>query len=101
MVYDHIVKFCGVYYKAGEDVPNDKGKVEEPKGEISSAFVEETAEPEPVVESVEPVKTHTKSEISLMNKADLQSLAYAEGIDGAYDKSAAELKKLLVKHFGL
>lgn len=46
-------------------------------------------------------KTYTKSEIQRMSTADLQNLADAEGIEGAYGTSGNELKKILSQHFGL
>lgn len=65
--------------------------------------VEQTA---PVIEKqadviVEEKKTYTKTEISRMSTAELQNLANDEGIENALEKSGAELKRVLVEHFGL
>ena len=44
---------------------------------------------------------YTKTDISRMTTADLQSLATAQGIENAKELSGAELKKLLIEKFGL
>lgn len=44
---------------------------------------------------------YTKTDISRMSTADLQSLATAQGIENAKELSGAELKKLLIEKFGL
>ena len=44
---------------------------------------------------------YTKTDISRMTTADLQSLATAQGIESAKELSGAELKKLLINHYGL
>lgn len=93
MIYDHMVKVNGKYYKAGEDVPENSSKaVKETSLPYSDAEIElETKEN----------KTYTKSEINRMSTSDLQNLAAAEGIEDAYEKSGNELKKILAEHFGL
>ena len=44
---------------------------------------------------------YTKTDISRMTTADLQSLATAQGIENAKELSGAELKKILIEKFGL
>ena len=44
---------------------------------------------------------YTKTDISRMSTADLQSLAAAQVTENAKELSAAELKKLLIEKFGL
>lgn len=46
-------------------------------------------------------KTYTKSEIARMSTLELQTLANDEGVENAFNISGAELKKILVEHFGL
>ena len=46
-------------------------------------------------------KKYTKTEIFHMSTVDLQVLAKEQGIKDAEEKTGSELKKLLVKHFGL
>lgn len=94
MVYDHIVKFGGKYYEAGENVPDDVNT--KTKEENHVAF-EGAETPSPSTEK----KAYTKSEISTMSTADLQDLADKEGIPDAKETSGSKLKKILVEHFGL
>ena len=44
---------------------------------------------------------YTKTDISRMSTADLQSLATAHGMENAKELSGAELKKILIEKFGL
>ena len=44
---------------------------------------------------------YTKTDISRMSTADLQSLAAVQGMENAKELSGAELKKLLIEKFGL
>lgn len=83
MIYDHIVKFGGRFYDAGQDI-----LVEE---EMNGGIEEK---------SPAPFITYTKTDINRMNIAGLQSLAVQKGID-VRQKSGSELKKLLIQHFGL
>lgn len=77
MKYPHIVKFDGVWYPAGAEVP------------VGDA-VEEVKEPEPVP---------TKREIQTMKKAELIVLAEKYGIKNADTFSAAALKAELIEMF--
>lgn len=89
MVYAYLVKHNGVYYKPGENVPDDKPIVAEEKA------VEEPKE-EKVTE-----KKYSRSEIQLMKVDDLKSLAKEKGIDGYEEKSGNALKKELISLLGL
>lgn len=44
---------------------------------------------------------YTKSEITRMSTAELQDLAFNNGIENAYDMTGSDLKKLLVQKFNL
>lgn len=97
MKYDHIVKHNGIYYAAGQDVPENEG-----------AFTAPSASVEPPVNATAEISTedsgdkkYTKTEINRMTTAELQSLAAESGIDNAYEKSGGELKKSLIELFGL
>jgi len=79
MKYNHVVKYKGVWYPAGADVPNETAPVE-------------VREPAPVV---------TRTEIQQMRKAELLALAEKEGIPTDEDTTVAWLKTTLLKHFGL
>ena len=84
MIFKHLVKYNGVYYPAGTNVPVGEVKpVEEKK--------------------IEEVKddTLTKTDINRMSVAELKDLAKKEGISGADDMTGAEIKKVLISHFNL
>jgi hypothetical protein len=90
MVYPYSVKFKGVYYKAGADVPEKDDSV----GVVDNAipFLEES-NPEP--------KTYTKTEINRMAIAELKELAESVGIENAKETSGAKLKEKLIEYYGL
>ena len=77
MIAQNTMKMNGKWYKAGE--------------EISLA--------EPHAESKQ--NQYTKTEINRMSTAELQALALENGIDGADSMTGADLKKVLIEHFGL
>ena len=87
MVFNHLVKYNGVYYPAGTDVPVGVKPVE-------NKVVVETKEEE-------KEDALTKTDINRMSVADLKELALKENIENAEEMSGSELKKLLIKHFGL
>lgn len=100
MKYDHMVKVNGEYYPSGVDVPdaNKEKAVEEtlpPYSDKEIAF--ETQHDT----DAEEAKQYSKTDINTMKTADLQSLATSVGIDGAEEMTGAELKKLLIEHYGL
>ena len=74
MVYEYKVKHKGKWYLPVEEIPE---------------------------ETEQPTQPYTKTDISRMSTADLQSLATAQGIENAKELSGAELKKLLIEKFGL
>lgn len=76
------MKINGVWYKAGDEIP-----------ESNSSVSSSSATPSD--------KSYTKTEINRMPTADLQSLATEQGIENADEISGAELKKLLIEKFGL
>lgn len=88
MIFKHLVKYNGVYYPAGMDVPVGETKPVEKK------VVEETV-------AVEQPKEDnlTKTDINRMSTADLKKLAKENGIDESM--SGAEIKKELIKKFEL
>ena len=77
MIAQNTMKMNGKWYQAGE--------------EISSA--NQSAESRQ--------KQYTKTEINRMSTAELQVLALENGIDGADGMTGADLKKVLIEHFGL
>ena len=87
MIYKHLVKYNGVYYPAGTDVP------------VGVKPVEEVKKVEEVKEVVAEMPTYSKTEINRMSTADLKELAKEQGIDN--ELSGADIKKALIKKFGL
>ena len=88
MIFKHLVKYNGVYYPAGMDVPVGEIKPVEKK------VVEETV-------AVEQPKEDnlTKTDINRMSTADLKKLAKENGL--AESMSGSEIKKELIKKFEL
>ena len=84
MEYPYIVNKNGVWYPAGEDVPEDISHV------TTDNLTEKLVHNE-----------HTKTEINRMSTAELQELALENNIEGANEMTGAELKKVLIEKFGL
>ena len=87
MIYKHLVKYNGVYYPTGTDVP------------VGVKPVEEIKKVEEVKEEIAEMPTYSKTEINRMSTADLKELAKEQGIDD--ELSGADIKKALIKKFGL
>nr|DAH65129.1 MAG TPA: Rho termination factor, N-terminal domain [Bacteriophage sp.] len=87
MKYPYIVNKNGIWYAAGEEVPEDGLK--EVEKSTSNSFINSGE------------KTYTKTEINRMTTSDLQKLAIKKGIANAEEISGAELKKMLIEKFGL
>lgn len=79
MKYDHTVKYNGVYYHAGEDVPEET---------IPFSDIDEK-------------KPYTKTEINRMSKAELVELALQMGATDANEMTGADLKEFLIEKFEL
>lgn len=79
MKYPYIVGKNGVWYPAGTEVPEDNPNTKTENGQ----------------------NQYTKTEINRMSTAELQTLALENDIDGAYEMTGAELKKVLIEKFGL
>lgn len=88
MKFNHRVKFNGILYEVGQDVPMEDKKAE------NKANIEQKTVMEKEVE-------YTKTEINRMSTADLKKLAKSKGIDKAEDMNGAELKKVLIDKFDL
>ena len=87
MIYTHQVKYNGVYYPAGAEVP------------VGVKPVEEIKKVEEVKEEVAEMPTYSKTEINRMSTANLKEHAKEQGIDD--ELSGADFKKALIKKFGL
>ena len=77
MIAQNTMKINGKWYKAGE--------------EISLAKTQEEVKQ----------NQYTKTEINRMSTAELQTLAFENGIVGSNEMTGAELKKVLIEKFGL
>ena len=90
MKFSHLLKYNGVYYPAGTDVPvgNNNTVVAETKEEVVEPIVEKQTQ-------------YTKTEINRLSTAELKALAKEQAIDGAEDMTGGDLKKVLIEKFGL
>lgn len=90
MKFSHLVKYNGVYYPAGTDVPvgNNNTVVAETKEEIVEPIVEKQPQ-------------YTKTEINRMPVDELRKLAMSTGVEGADKWTGAELKEYLIALMGL
>ena len=77
MIAQNTMKMNGKWYKAGEEI-----SLAEPQAEVKQ-------------------NQYTKTEINRMSTAELQGLALENGVDGSDEMTGAELKKVLIKKFGL
>lgn len=76
MIYPYIVVKDGVWYDAGNNVPETE-------------------------KTDSGVAIHTKTEINRMSTDDLKALAISEGIDNAENMTGGALKEVLIAHFAL
>ena len=88
MKFNHRVKFNGILYEVGQNVPIEDKRTE------NKANTEQKTVAEKEVE-------YTKTDINRMSTADLKKLAKSEKIENAEDMNGAELKKALIDKFDL
>lgn len=102
MKFNHRVKFNGILYEVGQDVPMEEVKSENKANtkpqEVLKTKVEEVDENRNAQRLVTS-DGYTKTEINRMPTADLKELAKEQGIDD--ELSGADIKKALIKKFGL
>ena len=102
MKFNHRVKFNGILYEVGQDVPMEDKKSENKANtkpqEVLKTKVEEVDENRNAQRLVTS-DGYTKTEINRMPTADLKELAKEQGIDD--ELSGADIKKALIKKFGL
>ena len=103
MKFDHRVKFKGILYEIGQDVPMEENKAVEKantkpqevaKEEVADDFSQYMNAPEETKEFA-----YTKTEINRMSTADLKELAKENGIEDGL--TGAEIKKALIEKFEL
>ena len=103
MKFDHRVKFKGILYEIGQDVPMEEKKAAEKantkpqevaKEEVADDFSQYMNAPEETKEFA-----YTKTEINRMSTADLKELAKENGIEDGL--TGAEIKKALIEKFEL
>ena len=103
MKFNHRVKFNGVYYDKGQNVPIDDKKAEnkantKPKDVLEKEDTDDFSQYMNAPEETSVVQ-YTKTEINRMSTADLKKLAKENGINDSL--SGAELKKVLIEKFDL
>ena len=96
MKFDHRVKFKGILYDAGQDVPMEDKKTENKANTKPQGVVEEKAEE---ILAKEESLAYTKTEINRMPIVELKRMAIENDIDDSL--SGAEIKKALIDKFGL
>ena len=103
MKFDHRVKFKGILYEIGQDVPMEEKKaVEKANTKPQAVAKKETVDDfSQYMNAPEETKefAYTKTEINRMSTADLKELAKENGIDDGL--SGAEIKKALIEKFNL
>ena len=94
MKFNHMVKYGDKYYAAGEEVPMEKKTAKEDKA-VETPPSDSDFDIPLKEDSATEEKQYTKTEINIMNKAELQALATENGVENAYDMTGTELKTLL------
>lgn len=98
MKYDHLVKHNGIYYVAGENVPDSSPNA------LDSDVVEETRDDESddiVKKDVDNTPEYSRSDISRMAVADLKELAPKLGIEVTEESTGAKLKEQIIEKLAL
>ena len=98
MKYDHLVKHNGIYYVAGENVPDSSPNA------LDSDVVEETRDDESddiVKKDVDNTPEYSRSDISRMAVADLKELAPKLGIEVTEETTGAKLKEQIIEKLAL
>lgn len=104
MKFNHRVKFNGVYYEAGQNVPIEEIKAENKENTKPQSTLETRAEEVEKGRNAQKLITsdgYTKTEINRMSTAELKKLSKEQGIDNAEEMTGADLKKVLIEKFGL
>ena len=102
MVFNHRVKFKGILYEVGQNVPIEENKAENKANTKSQVVLETKVDEVDENRNAQRLVTsdgYTKTEINRMSTADLKELAKEQGIDD--ELSGADIKKALIKKFGL
>lgn len=89
MIFKHQVKYNGVFYPAGANVP------------VGDKSVKDIVVEKEKVEEQTKNDALTKTDINRMSVSELKELAKNEKIEDFSDMNGSELKKSLIEHFGL
>lgn len=95
--YPYMVNKNGIWYPAGAEVPDDtEFKID---GKVVGKFKDDAIEitDKEIIEQ----NQYTKTDINRMSTAELKEVALLNGIGNAEDMTGGELKKILIKKFGL
>lgn len=82
--YPYIVNKNGIWYQAGEEVPDTNTLKDDTK-----------------VKAVEKPQPFSKTEINRMPVAELRKIALNTGVENAENMTGTELKEYLINVFGL
>ena len=99
MIYRYAVNHNGVWYPAGAEVPKDTISVMDTK-DIEAVEQEEPVKEEPVVQEVVEAP-RTRTDVNRMTKAVMLALAESCGISVSEALTVNELRRKLLKHYGL
>lgn len=100
MVYDHMLKKDGVYYQAGENVPEYRKSQPEELAEEETSLPYSDSDISFETKGNEE-KKYKKADINRMSTAELQNLAASIGVEDAFDMTGGDLKKRLIYDLGL
>lgn len=107
MVFPYKVKYNGINYCAGEEVPIDKVKEEKAiSKEVAKSPAIKVEKLEPKVETkVEPEGkkeyNFTRSDIQKMHREELEPLAKEIGVKNTEGKRLIDIKKLTIEKLGI
>ena len=101
MVFPYKVKFNGILYPVGADVPMDEVKVEKEVIKEEKAISNEVAESPAIVEEKAHTYNFTRSDIQKMHREELEPLAKEIGVRNTEGKRLIDIKKLTIEKLGI
>ena len=102
MVFPYKVKFNGILYPVGADVPMDEPKkVKKEVIKEEKAISNEVAESPAIVEEKTRTYNFTRSDIQKMHREELEPLAKEIGVRNTEGKRLIDIKKLTIEKLGI
>ena len=99
MKYDHLVKHNGIYYVAGENVPDSSPAILE--SDVAEEMEDNVQDDNVVNNDVDSTHEYSRSDISRMAVADLKELAPKLGIEVTEESTGAKLKEQIIEKLAL